>query len=99
MNQSNTQSTNLLTIPTILEKNNQKWIEYVNSCNQEEKRDLSISCNSVLKIIQSMESKTDIQLSNHKSFQADRLRADRLRNAFDIRNKILLHLQSIKENY
>ena len=29
-----------------------------------------------------MESKTDIQLSNSQSFQADRLR-----NAFDIRNK------------
>jgi hypothetical protein len=44
--------------------------------------ELTISCNSVLKIIQGLESKSDIQLSNHKSYDADRLR-----NSYDIRNK------------
>ena len=44
--------------------------------------ELTISCNSALKIIQGLESKSDIQLSNHKSYDADRLR-----NSYDIRNK------------
>ena len=69
-------------VPTILEKNNQKWIEYVNSCNADEKRDLTISCNFVLKIIQSLEVKNDIQISNNKAVQYDRLRQSN-----DIRNK------------
>ena len=73
---------NFKAVPTILEKNNQRWIEYVNSCNESDRRDLSICCNSVLKIIQSMEIKTDIQVQNTKSYQSDRLR-----NAYDIRNK------------
>lgn len=83
------QSCNLLTLNEnqkqflqFWKKIGQKWIDYVNSCNESERRDLSISCNSVLKIIQSMNSKTDIQLSNNKSYEFDRLR-----NLFDIRNK------------
>ena len=73
---------NFKAVPTILEKNKEKWINYIQNCDQDERRELTISCNSVLKIIQSMESKTDIQIQNHKSYDADRLRS-----AFDIRNK------------
>ena len=46
------------------------------------KEEITICCNSVLKIIQRMESKTDLQIQNDKSYYADRLR-----NSNDIRNK------------
>ena len=77
-------------VPTILEKDKEKWYRYVQSCNEDERRDLTIACNSVLKIIQNLELKiiqnpelkTDTQLSNNRSYEADRLR-----NSYDIRNK------------
>ena len=69
-------------VPTILEKDKEKWYRYVQSRNEDERRDLTIACNSVLKIIQNPELKTDTQLSNNRSYEADRLR-----NSYDIRNK------------
>ena len=41
--------------------------------NEVERKELTISCNSVLKIIQNLESKTDTQLQNSISYQTDRL--------------------------
>ena len=84
-NQSSNNQSNLLTIPSILDKNKQKWIDYITNnscCDEHQRKEIIIGCNSVLKIIQSMESQTDIQVSNDKSFQYDRIR-----NSFDIRNK------------
>ena len=69
-------------VPTILERDKEKWYSYVQSCNEDERRDLTIACNSVLKIIQNPELKTDTLLSNNRSYEADRLR-----NSYDIRNK------------
>ena len=69
-------------VPTILERDGEKWFKYVQSCNEVERRELTICCNSELKIIQSLELKTDTHLQNNKSYETDRLR-----NSFDIRNK------------
>ena len=56
-------------------------VDFIQNCNEVERR-VNYICNSALKIIQGLESKSDIQLSNHKSYDADRLR-----NSYDIRNK------------
>jgi hypothetical protein len=75
-------NSNFIAVPTNLEKNKQRWIDYVNSGNNDERRDLTISSNFVLKTMQNLEYKTETQLQNNKSYEADRLR-----NNFDIRNK------------
>ena len=89
---------NFKAVPTILEKNNQKWIDYVNSCNEVERRDLTISCNFVLRTIHDITSKTDIQVRNEKTVQYDRLR-----NACDIRNRdpstLTIYQRELLERY
>ena len=75
-------NSNFIAVQTNLEKNKQRWIDYVNSGNNDERRNLTISCNFVLMTIQNLKYKTETQLQNNKSYETDRLR-----NNFDIRTK------------